>query len=46
MQQDVENIKISDAVMRYITRLVEATRTDIHVVMGGSPRAEISFMRC
>lgn len=46
MQKDVDKIKVSDANLQYITRLVNATRKDIHVVMGGSPRAEISFMRC
>jgi MoxR-like ATPase len=46
MQGMVDGVKMSDAVVGYITRLVDATREDIHVVMGGSPRAEISFMRC
>jgi MoxR-like ATPase len=45
-QREVDNIKISDEVLGYITRIVEATRVDLHVVMGGSPRAEISFMKC
>ena len=46
MQSQVNGIKMSDEVVKYITKLVRATRTDIHVVMGGSPRADISFMRC
>ncbi len=46
MQKEVEDISISEDIIKYITRLVEETRSDIHVVMGGSPRAEISFMRC
>lgn len=46
MQQDVEKIKMPAGIIDYVTRLVDATRTDIHVVLGGSPRAEISFMRC
>ena len=46
MQQDVEKIKMPKEIIDYVTRLVDATRTDIHVVLGGSPRAEISFMRC
>lgn len=45
MQSQVNSIRISDDVIRYITQVVGATRTDIHVVMGASPRAEISFMR-
>ena len=46
MQSQVNGISMSDDVVKYITKLVRATRTDIHVVMGGSPRADISFMRC
>jgi MoxR-like ATPase len=46
MQEEIEAIKISKENIDFITRLVNATRTDIHVIMGGSPRAEISFMRC
>ena len=46
MQADLKNIKMSDDVVAFITRIVDATRTDIHVVMGGSPRAEISFAQC
>jgi len=46
LQMDVNNVKMSDDIVGYITRLVDATREDIHVVMGGSPRAEISFMQC
>lgn len=46
MQQDMEKIRMPDRIITYVTRLVDATRTDIHVVLGGSPRAEISFMRC
>jgi MoxR-like ATPase len=46
MQAKVNSIQMQDEVEEYITKLVEATRTDIHVVMGASPRAEISFMKC
>ncbi len=46
MQQDMEKIKMPANIIDYVTRIVDATRTDIHVVLGGSPRAEISFMRC
>ncbi len=46
MQSDMESVKVSDDVIKFITKLVDMTREDIHVVMGGSPRAEISFMRC
>ncbi|MCL4389317.1 MoxR family ATPase [Candidatus Marsarchaeota archaeon] len=46
MQSLVNSIEMPDEVENYITKLVEATRKDIHVVMGASPRAEISFMKC
>jgi MoxR-like ATPase len=46
MQKAVPSVKISDDCIRFITKLVDATRDDLHVVMGGSPRAEISLMQC
>ncbi len=46
MQGMVSGIKVSEDIMNYIVKIVEATRTDIHVVMGASPRAEIGFMLC
>jgi MoxR-like ATPase len=46
MQQSVNGIKMSEDVLQFITRLVDATREEIHIVMGASPRAEISFMQC
>ncbi|MCW6160074.1 MAG: MoxR family ATPase [Candidatus Micrarchaeales archaeon] len=45
-QDMVNEIIMPDDVAKYITQMVNATRTDIHVIMGGSPRAEIAFMRC
>lgn len=44
LQQQVKEILLPDPVISYITRIVDATREDMHVVMGGSPRAELSFM--
>lgn len=46
MQSQLDSVTMSDEVDQYITRLVDATRTEIHVVMGASPRAEIAFMKC
>ena len=46
LQSLLSQVSMSDDVVAYITKLVNATRTDIHVVMGASPRAEIAFMRC
>ncbi len=44
MQGQAKLVALSEDVNAYIARLVTATRTDIHVVMGASPRATISFM--
>jgi MoxR-like ATPase len=46
IQSQLNTVNLGNDVADYITRLVRATRTDIHVVMGGSPRADISFMKC
>jgi MoxR-like ATPase len=46
IQNEAKDIILPDDVKDYITGLVEATRKDIHAVMGASPRADISFMRC
>jgi MoxR-like ATPase len=46
LQVQAAAVTMPDNVVEYITKIVEATRTDIHVVMGASPRAEISFMKC
>ncbi len=44
LQQMVKTVSISDELINYITRIVNSSRTNIHITMGGSPRAEISFM--
>ncbi|MGC8478763.1 MAG: AAA family ATPase [Candidatus Micrarchaeia archaeon] len=46
LQGMVDSVKMGDDIVKYITEIVNASRKDIHIVMGGSPRAEISFMRC
>ncbi len=46
LQRLAKAVKVPDPVIDYITTVVNATRKDIHVVMGASPRAEISFMMC
>ncbi len=45
MQSLADRIAMPDDVVQAIVKMVDATRKEIHVVMGGSPRAEISFMR-
>jgi MoxR-like ATPase len=46
MQEDAKSVIMPDEVAKYITRIVDATRSNINVVMGASPRADISFMLC
>ena len=46
LQMMAKAVTIPDDVLAYITKMVDATRKDIHMVMGASPRAEISFMNC
>ncbi len=46
LQAQAKKITLPDDVAEYITKIVNATRKDIHVVMGGSPRADIAFMQC
>jgi MoxR-like ATPase len=45
LQEMAKTVTMPDEVANFIVRLVDITRQEIHVVMGGSPRAEISFMR-
>ncbi len=44
LQLEAKAVKAPDAIVNYITKMVEATRTDIHIVMGASPRSDIAFM--
>lgn len=46
MQEEAKAVVMGDEVRDYITGIVAATRKEIHVVMGASPRADIAFMRC
>jgi len=46
MQEQAKKVEMPDDVVKYITAIVDATRKDIHVVMGASPRADIAFMAC
>ncbi len=46
MQEEAKKTSISDEVVKYISKIVNATRVDMHVVMGASPRADIAFMKC
>ncbi len=46
LQEQAKSIVLPDDVKDYITGIVSETRKSIHIVMGASPRADISFMKC
>ncbi|MDE1860976.1 MAG: MoxR family ATPase [Candidatus Micrarchaeota archaeon] len=45
MQQAAKQITMPEDVLEYMTKIVAATRKEIHVVMGASPRADIAFLK-
>lgn len=46
LQKQSKSIVLPKDVSAYITKIVDSTRKDMHVVMGASPRADISFLQC
>lgn len=45
LQQQVEQIRVSDAMKRYLVDLVNATRVAEGVKLGGSPRGSLALMK-
>ena len=45
-QQQAAQVKASDAVLNYVQRLIEATRTDGQFVHGISPRGGMALVQC
>jgi MoxR-like ATPase len=45
MQLAVKNVFVHEKVRRYLIELVGATRKNIHIALGGSPRASLSLFR-
>ncbi|MBR6405944.1 MAG: MoxR family ATPase [Lachnospiraceae bacterium] len=45
MQQEVREIFVHDAVNDYMVRLVQATRNNSYVELGGSPRSTVALMQ-
>ncbi|MFK8046238.1 MAG: AAA family ATPase [Crocinitomicaceae bacterium] len=45
IQSVVEQIKVEDQILNYITLITEKTRNHAKVYLGGSPRASLSLMR-
>lgn len=46
LSERVTEIVVEDSVMEYILNIVEATRRDHNLVVGGSPRASIALLNC
>lgn len=45
MQNEVEQIKVSQDLVTYITKLVQETRKDSNITLGASPRATLALIR-
>ena len=45
MQEEVKNVRVSEAVKEYIVNIVAATRTDRNTVLGISPRGSIALFK-
>lgn len=45
MQEEVKNVRVSEAVKEYIVDIVAATRTDRNTVLGISPRGSIALFK-
>lgn len=46
LTQKVKDILVEDTVMNYILDIVEATRRDHNLIVGGSPRASLALLNC
>ena len=46
MQQQAKSIVLPAECAQFITQIVDASRKEMHIVMGASPRADISFLQC
>lgn len=45
MQNEVEEVKISQDLVNYITKIVQETRKDSNILLGASPRATLTLIR-
>ncbi len=46
MQQQTKSVVFPKEVAQFVTQIVDASRKEMHIVMGASPRADIAFMQC
>ena len=45
-QVQAKSVVLPKEMKEFITQLVDASRKEMHVVMGASPRADLAFMQC
>jgi MoxR-like ATPase len=45
MQQEVEEVKVSQDLINYITKVIQETRKDSNILLGASPRATLALIR-
>lgn len=45
MQKEVEEVKVSQELVTYITKVVQETRKDSNISLGASPRATLALLR-
>jgi MoxR-like ATPase len=46
IQQQVKQVKVEKSIAHYIVKIIRATRDDMNVKLGASPRAFLSLTRC
>lgn len=46
MQQEVKKVKIHKDLIAYIITIIDGTRNDPNILLGGSPRATLALIRC
>lgn len=46
LQKQAKTIVLPKEIATYITQIVDASRKEMHVVMGASPRSDVAFMQC
>jgi MoxR-like ATPase len=45
MQKEVEEIKVNQDLISYITKIVQETRKEANIALGASPRATLALLR-
>lgn len=45
MQQEVENVKVKQDLITFVTKIVAETRRDSNIALGASPRATLALLR-